>query len=162
MSTDLRLGQQPPRAGQRGRELSFRLDNRTIRAYEGESVGAALHAAGVKILSRSSKYHRPRGLFCTAGNCPNCLMQVDDMPNVRVCIEPVRDGMDVRSQTGWPSVRFDVFTVLDSLGFLFPVGFPYRYFIRPRWLYHWWERLLRHMSGHGELPARSSTKEIQT
>lgn len=162
MNIDPRLGQQPQHVEQRGKELSFRLNNKTIHAYEGETVGAALHAAGIKILSRSVKYHRPRGLFCTAGNCPNCLMQVDNVPNVRICVEPVREGMEVRSQIGWPSVQFDLFAVLDSLGFLFPVGFPYRYFIRPRWLYHWWERFLRQMSGHGELPAQLSTRAIQT
>ena len=148
---DGRLTHHPYLTFQRGKGLSFRLDGRLIRAYEGETVGAALHAAGVRILSRSVKYHRPRGLFCLTGNCPNCLMQVDGVPNVRACVEPVREGMEVRTQTGWPSARFDAFAVLDSLGFLFPVGFPYRYFIRPRWLYHWWERLLRRASGQGVL-----------
>jgi len=162
MNIDLRLRQQPQHAEQRGKELSFRLNEKTIHAYEGETVGAALHAAGVKILSRSVKYHRPRGLFCTAGNCPNCLMQVDGVPNVRVCVEPAREGMEVRSQTGWPSVQFDLFAALDSLGFLFPVGFPYRYFIRPRWLYRWWEWLLRQMSGHGELSERLDVRETPT
>lgn len=160
-----RLTQHPCLTFQRDKKISLRFNGRLVHAYEGETLGAALHAAGVRIFSRSVKYHRPRGLFCLAGNCPNCLLQVDGVPNVRACVEPVREGMDVRTQVGWPSVRFDVFALLDSLGFLFPVGFPYRYFIRPRWLYHWWERLLRHVSGHGELPAvphaqRGGKKEV--
>jgi sarcosine oxidase subunit alpha len=140
---------------QRGKAIEFRFNGTTVRTYEGETVGAALHAAGVRIFNRSIKYHRPRGLFCVSGNCPNCLMQVDGVPNVRACQEPVRAGLEVRTQTGWPSPRFDIFALLDSFGFLFPLGFQYRYFIRPRWLYQWWERLLRHMSGHGVLSSPS-------
>jgi sarcosine oxidase, subunit alpha len=75
------------------------------------------------------------------------------VPNVRACVEPVQKGLRVQTQAGWPSARFDVLALLDRVGFLFPVGFPYRYFIRPRWLYHWWERLLRQMSGHGIPPS---------
>jgi sarcosine oxidase subunit alpha len=149
----MRLADHPCLVFERGKECAFRFNGRSVRAYEGETVGAALHAAGVRVLSRSVKYHRPRGLLCVAGNCPNCLMQVDGVPNVRVCVEPVREGMEIRTQAGWPSAQFDALALLDSVGFLFPVGFPYRYFIRPRWLYHWWERLLRQVSGHGVLPA---------
>ena len=152
MSPDLRLASHPYLTIDRGRTVFFRVNSKPISAYKGETIGAALHAAGVKIFSRSVKYHRPRGLFCVAGNCANCLLQVDGVPNVRACMEPVRDGMEVQTQTGWPSPQFDLFSLLDTVGFLFPVGFPYRYFIRPRWLYHWWEKLLRHMSGHGTLP----------
>lgn len=148
---DTRLTHHPHFTFQRGKELSFRFSGRLIRAYEGETIGAALHAAGVRIFSRSAKYHRPRGLFCVAGNCANCLMQVDGVPNVRVCVEPVREGLEVQTQAGWPSTQVDALALLDQVGFLFPVGFPYRYFIRPRWLYHLWERLLRQVSGHGVL-----------
>jgi sarcosine oxidase subunit alpha len=151
MSVDHRLTNHPYLAIDRGRTVFFRVNGKPLSAHEGETIGAALHAAGVKIFSRSVKYHRPRGLFCLAGNCANCLLQVDGVPNVRACIEPVRDGMEVQTQTGWPSPQVDLFSLLDTVGFLFPVGFPYRYFIRPRWLYHWWEKLLRHMSGHGTL-----------
>lgn len=150
---DMRLPPFPFLPFRRGKEISFRFHGRSVRAYEGETVGAALHAAGIKVFSRSAKYRRPRGLFCMAGNCPNCLMQVDGVPNVRVCVEPVREGMKVHTQSGWPSARWDALAVLDYVGFLFPLGFPYRYLIRPRWLYHWWERLLRQVSGHGTLPA---------
>jgi len=162
MSTDLRLASHPSLPINRGRTVFLRVNDKPIRAYEGETIGAALHAAGVKIFSRSVKYHRPRGLFCMAGNCANCLLQVNGVPNVRACVEPVRDGMVVQTQTGWPSPRFDLFSLLDVVGFLFPVGFPYRYFIRPRWLYHQWEKLLRRMSGNGILPVTPVSNGWQT
>lgn len=133
------------------RRVSIRYDGRHLPAFEGEPLAAALYAAGVRIFNRSLKYHRPRGLFCNAGYCPNCLVRVDGTPHVRACTEPVRDRMEVESESGWPSARFDLLAVLDQLGFLFPTGFQYRYFTRPRWLYHRWEWLLRRLAGHGRL-----------
>ena len=56
---------------QAGAELSFTFDRRRVRATEGDTIGAALHRSGRRTLSRSFKYHRPRGLFCCAGQCPN-------------------------------------------------------------------------------------------
>src|SRR5207253_963069 len=78
------------------RPQTFSFEGRTIPAIQGQSIGAALYAAGVRVFSRSFKYHRPRGLFCVSGDCPNCLMQVDGRPNVRTCIEPARRGQVVR------------------------------------------------------------------
>ena len=79
----------------KGREVSFTFEGRRLTGYEGESVAAALHAAGIRALHESTKKHRPRGLFCAIGNCSSCLMKVNGVPNVRVCIEPLREGMTV-------------------------------------------------------------------
>ena len=76
----------PQRAGEairRDRSVRLRFEGRTVRAFEGDTVGSALAAAGVTITSRSFRYHRPRGLQCMTGSCPNCLMQIDGVPNVR-------------------------------------------------------------------------------
>src|SRR5579871_1478879 len=91
--------------------LRFTFDGRPILAEPGQSIGAALYAAGVRVFSRSFKYHRPRGLLCMSGDCPNCLMNVDGRPNVRTCIEPVRAGQVVRSQNAWPSLNLDVLSI---------------------------------------------------
>jgi sarcosine oxidase subunit alpha len=132
------------------------VDGRPVSACEGDTVGSALFAAGVRILSRSFKYHRPRGLFCSAGNCASCLMAVDGRPNVRTCLEPVRDGMSVRSQHAWPSLRYDLFAVLDRLDRWLPVGFYYKTFIRPRWLWPAYEWVLRRLAGIGRVdPTRT-------
>src|SRR5262249_57165014 len=88
------------------RPLTFTFEGRTIPAIQGQSIAAALYAAGVRIFSRSFKYHRPRGLFCVSGDCPNCLMRVDDRPNVRTCIEPARQGQVVSGQNPRPSLNF--------------------------------------------------------
>ena len=80
-----RLGPKPGEVLDRNREISFQFDGANFRAYPGDTVGSALLASGVGIFSRSFKYHRPRGLLCVAGNCPNCLMNVNGVPNVRTC-----------------------------------------------------------------------------
>ena len=74
---------------------------RPVDAYEGDTIGSALFAAGRRVFSRSFKYHRPRGLLCCSGSCPNCMMEVDGVPNVRVCAEPVARGAQVVSRRTW-------------------------------------------------------------
>ena len=135
----------------RGNQVRFKFNGRSISAYEGETIATALYAAGVRIFSRSFKYHRPRGLFCLFGHCSNCLMRVDGVPNVRTCMEPVRPDLVVESQNAWPSLTFDLAALSGFLEFLVRPGFQYRRFIRPRWAYHIWEKFLRRMAGIGTL-----------
>ncbi len=92
------------------RLVRFVFDGRELEGYEGEPIAAALHAAGVRALSHSHDLGRPRGFYCAIGNCSSCLMVVDGEPNVRVCVERLRDGMRVDTQSGrgtlpveWPT-----------------------------------------------------------
>src|SRR6266536_3195270 len=78
--------------GETRRPITLFYEGRPVPAFEGDSVAAALFAAGRRIFSRSFKYHRPRGLLCCAGRCPNCMMNVGGAPNVRTCITPTREG----------------------------------------------------------------------
>jgi sarcosine oxidase subunit alpha len=133
------------------RPVQFTFEGRTISALAGQSIAAALYAAGVRVFTRSFKYHRPRGLFCVAGDCPNCLMQVDGRPNVRTCTEPVRDSQVVAHQNAWPSLGFDVLRVFDRLDRFLPVGFYYKRFHRPRWLWPVFEHTVRHVAGLGRI-----------
>lgn len=142
----------PPGPGEvvsRDRKIKFTFDGRTCAALEGDTVGSALAAAGATVISRSFKYHRPRGIVCCSGRCPNCMVEVDGIPNVRACVEPVRDGMAVRGQNAWPSVRWDWLGVFDRLDRLLPVGFYYKTFIRPRFMWPVYERVLRRLAGLG-------------
>ncbi len=91
----------------------FEFDGKTIPAKPGQTIAGALHAAGKHVLSRSFKYHRPRGLFCGAGRCPNCLCTVNGTPNVRICTVPAEMGQIVKSQNAWPSLKFDVLSILE-------------------------------------------------
>jgi len=101
---DRRIWEHPILSFSRGRKVRFVFEGRVVEAYEGESVAAALYAVGIDVLSYSQKLGRPRGPFCMIGKCSSCFMIVDGVPNVRTCIEPVRDGMVVERQRGLASV----------------------------------------------------------
>jgi sarcosine oxidase subunit alpha len=151
MKEDLRIKAHPILSINRGDPIEFQFNGRPVLAYTGETVAAALYAAGVRTFSRSFKYHRPRGLFCLCGHCSHCLMRVNGLPNVRICQELVRPGMQVESQNAWPSLNFDLKALTGYLDFLVRPGFQYRRFIRHRGLYHVWEKFLRQMAGIGSL-----------
>ena len=151
MTTDLRILNHPHLKIERGEAIMFQFNGRPVAGYRGETIAAALYADGLRIFSRSFKYHRPRSLFCLAGHCSHCLMRVNGTPNVRTCTVAVQPDMKVESQNAWPSLKFDVAAVSGYLDFLIRPGFQYRRFIRPRWLYHIWEKFLRRMAGIGTL-----------
>ena len=84
----------------RDEKIVFTFNGDKIEDYKGETISAALHAAGVRELMKSPVLHRPRGLFCAIGNCSSCLMVVDNEPNVRVCVVKIKQGMNVETQIG--------------------------------------------------------------
>ena len=127
--------------------FTFTWDGRPVAARSGDTIAAALYRAGVRIFSRSFKYHRPRGLLCVAGRCPNCIMAVDGTPNVRSCVTPAEPGMVVRHVNAWPGLGLDLLSLNDKLSFLLPPGFYYKTFIRPRFLWPLYETVLRHAAG---------------
>jgi len=83
-----------------GRLVTFYHDDKPIEGYEGEPISAALKAAGVMVHRYTTKGHSPRGVFCAIGRCTDCVMVVDGKPNVRTCVTPLVEGMDVRTQYG--------------------------------------------------------------
>lgn len=82
------------------RRVRFFFNDREIEAYEGETVAAALLAAGQGVLRRTSRRGEPRGLFCGMGVCFDCLMLIDNRPNQQACLTPVAEGMRVEIQVG--------------------------------------------------------------
>ena len=148
----------PPQPGERiSREtrIRFTFDGKQVQAYEGDTIGSALYAAGQRTFSRSFKYHRRRGLLCCSGQCPNCIVSVDGDPGVRACVEPARDGMRVEHVNAWPGLGFDAMRVVDLVGRrLTPPGFYYKTFVRPGRLWPLYEKLLRRAAvraGHGSI-----------
>lgn len=146
-----RLPAHPAQRIDRSRSISFTFAGRTYAGFEGDTVASALYAAGLRIFSRSFKYHRPRGLLCCRGHCANCLVNIDGVPNVRACTEPLRRGQTVFPQHAWPTLEHDALAVLDKLHFLFPVGFYYKTFIHPKRLWPAYERVLRSFGGLGRI-----------
>jgi len=102
--------------------VKFFFRGKPVQAMPADTIASALYRAGQRIFSRSFKYHRPRGLLCVSGHCPNCLMNVDGVPNVRTCITPVREGMSVKSQNAFPRLETDFLSATQYFDRLMPVG----------------------------------------
>jgi sarcosine oxidase, subunit alpha len=159
----VRLAAQPNEQLDRSSQVRFRFEGRPVEGFAGDTIGSALYAGGRRVFSRSFKYHRPRGLLCCSGRCPNCLMTVDGVPNVRVCVEPVRAGADVRAQNVLGSLDRDLLSVVDRIGGPFtPVGFYYRSMIRPRRAWPLYERVLRNLAGLGRVPSVGGSGRYDT
>lgn len=148
-----RLPSHPSERLNRASPVSITMDGRLLPAFEGDTVGSAMAANGVVITGRSFKYHRPRGLRCMTGACASCMVTVDGVPNVRACLEPVRDAMVVRRQNAWPSVDRDLLGVFDLLAWALPAGFYYKAFHHPRFLWPLVEPIIRRLAGLGRVPA---------
>ncbi len=84
----------------RGTPIDTIVDGQRVPAFVGETVAAALLAAGRRELRRTSRQSAPRGVYCGIGVCFDCVMTVDGRPNVRTCQTEVQLGMHVESQTG--------------------------------------------------------------
>ncbi|MEJ2512336.1 MAG: 2Fe-2S iron-sulfur cluster-binding protein [Anaerolineales bacterium] len=138
------------------RPLTFTFDGKAFTGFEGDTLASAMYRAGVRVFSRSFKYHRPRGLMTIDGTSPNDLVEIDRVPNLHASTTRLKAGMQVRSQNAWPSVRFDLMSILNGLGALLPVGFYYKTMIRPKLLWPFYEKLLRRAAGLGSIAPDSN------
>ncbi len=138
----------------RGRSIEFRFDGKRLKGFAGDSLAAALLANGVRIVSRSFKFRRPRGIFAAGIEEPNALLQLHTgaraIPSARATMVPLEPGLEVFSQSGWPSPSFDVLRVLDLAAPVFAAGFYNKTFIWPNW--HVYEPMIRRMAGLGRTP----------
>lgn len=98
-NNDYRISEHPIISNyHKGRQVVFSFDGNALTGYEGEPIAFALRANGVLRHRFTSKLHKPRGIFCAIGRCTDCVMIVDGQPNVRTCMTPLREGMDIRTQ----------------------------------------------------------------
>ena len=84
----------------KGRKVTFSFDGKELSGYEGESIAAAQKAAGVIVHRYTATQHKPRGIFCAIGRCTDCVMIVNGVPNVRTCVTPLEEGMQIQTQYG--------------------------------------------------------------
>lgn len=80
--------------------VAIELDGAALTAWEGDSVAAALLAAGVGHTRTTPVEGRARLPYCMMGVCFDCLVEIDGVPNRQACLVRVRDGMKVRRQIG--------------------------------------------------------------
>ncbi|WP_373354392.1 sarcosine oxidase subunit alpha family protein [Pseudoroseicyclus sp. CXY001] len=140
----------------RSQDLHFRFDGRRITAHPGDTVASALLASGIRLVGRSFKYHRPRGILTAGSEEPNALVTVGRgagrEPNVRATVQEIWDGLDVTSQNNWPALSLDVLSVNDLLSPFFGAGFYYKTFMWPRKAWELlYEPFIRRAAGLGAL-----------
>jgi sarcosine oxidase subunit alpha len=111
--------------------LSFTFAGKTYRGMGGDTIATALFAGGVRIFSRSLKYHRPRGLYSLDGESSNTCVDVDGIPNVCAETTLLKDGMRVSAQNVQGSPETDVRAFMDKLDRAMPAGFYYRTMHKP-------------------------------
>ncbi|ASM73332.1 MULTISPECIES: sarcosine oxidase subunit alpha family protein [Roseobacteraceae] len=140
----------------RSKPVQFRFDGVQYQGFEGDTVASALLANGVRLMGRSFKYHRPRGVLTAGSEEPNALMTIGlgaaREPNVRATVQELYDGLEARSQNAFPSLAFDLLSVNDLAAPFLSAGFYYKTFMWPR---AFWEKLyepvIRRAAGLGAL-----------
>lgn len=96
----MRINVHPILEFNRGKRVKFFFNGKELEGFEGEAILAALHSNGIKVLSKSLKLKRARGIFCAIGKCSSCMMRVNGQDNVRTCITPLKEGMIIETQEG--------------------------------------------------------------
>jgi sarcosine oxidase subunit alpha len=129
----------------RSRPLRFRFDGIAYEGFAGDTLASALLANDVRLVGRSFKYHRPRGIFAAGAEEPNALVAVGEggrrTPNTRATTLELYDGLTAESQNRWPSLAFDAMAIAGAMSRFIPAGFYYKTFMAPSWrLYEPWIR----------------------
>ncbi|MGI3167991.1 sarcosine oxidase subunit alpha family protein [Pseudooceanicola sp. C21-150M6] len=144
----------------RDRQVGFTFDGHSFLGFEGDTLASALLANGQRVVARSFKYHRPRGILSAGSEEPNALVTVGrgpgQEPNVRATMLELRQGLVAASQNAWPTVGFDLLEVNDLLSPFFSAGFYYKTFMgRGESKLRVWEALfepaIRRAAGLGRL-----------
>ena len=140
----------------RNQSYSFKFNNETMHGYGGDTLASALIANGVKLVGRSFKYHRPRGIMSAGAEEANALVQLRSgaytEPNTRATVAELFDGLQAKSQNHRGPLGFDLMAANDWLSPFLSAGFYYKTFMWPKGL---WEKLyepvIRASAGLGEL-----------
>ncbi|MBN9508812.1 MAG: sarcosine oxidase subunit alpha family protein [Alphaproteobacteria bacterium] len=138
----------------RSRSVRFAFDGRVYTGHPGDTLASALLANGVRLLGRSFKYHRPRGIMTAGPEDPCALVELRTgarrEPNTPATAVELFDGLEAQSQNRFPSLRFDLMAANGWLAPLLAAGFYYKTFM---WPAGWWERvyepLIRRAAGLG-------------
>ena len=138
----------------RSHPVSFTFNGRQLYGFRGDTLASALLANGVRLVGRSFKLHRPRGIWSCGVEEPSALVDIGRgarrTPNVRATLLPLAEGLTAESVNCWPSVGLDVGALTGACAALLPAGFYYKTFKWPNW--HLFEPAIRRMAGLGRAP----------
>jgi len=141
----------------RRHQFEFSFNGRALAGFAGDTLASALLANGVRLVGRSVKRHRPRGILSCGVEEPTGILDVGEgarrTPNTRATDIALAPGMVARSTNCWPSVRFDLAALSDRFRALTPAGFYYKTFLWPRW--EFFETFVRRAAGFSHGPAQA-------
>ncbi|WP_293762904.1 sarcosine oxidase subunit alpha family protein [uncultured Aquitalea sp.] len=144
---------------QRQKPLSFIFDNVRYNAFAGDTLASALLANGVRLIGRSFKYGRPRGIVGFGAEEPNALIQLETgahtVPDLKATQVELYQGLVAASTTGYPSLDFDYKGLLGKLGRFMPPGFYYKTFMEPVNAWPFYEKYIRKAAGYGRAPVEA-------
>ncbi len=144
-----RLEPQPGEVIDRSKPLHFTWNRKKWIGYAGDTIVSALLANNQVVLSRSMKYHRPRGVLTADYWDPNTMVQVGTEPNVRAGHRLLESDMAVSAQNVWPSLEFDIKAANNLVGRFLTAGFYYKTFMKPSRLWPLYEKVLARFSPGG-------------
>ena len=141
-----------PRRGEwidRNRPLEFSFEGKKHTGFAGDTISSALWVSGRRLLGRSFKYHRPRGIFSFADHDVNVMVQDRSLLNIRADVTPLEGGQKLRAVNTVGGLKMDLGQVNNRLARFLPVGFYYKSFHKPAKLFPYYERLIRKAAGLG-------------
>ena len=159
MTQSMRL----PKEGRinRLKPIKFRFNGKSYSGFEGDTLASALLANGVRLVGRSFKYHRPRGIMGSGPEDPNSMVQVRSgnlsTPNQKATQIELFEGLEAASVSCWPSVGFDLASVADLFSPILPAGFYYKTFMYPRKAWLFYEKWIRKAAGFGVAESECDT-----
>lgn len=148
-NTDMRL---PEPAGlylDRSKIIGFNFNGKAYQGFAGDTVASGLAANNQRLLSRSFKYHRPRGILTMAGRDANTFVQIADEPSARADTHPITEGLMVHAQNVFGTLDKDMGAMVELFARFLPVGFYYKAFYKPKGVWKYWDKLIRNFAGLG-------------
>ncbi len=140
----------------RDKPLTFTFDGKSYQGFAGDTLASALLANGVRMIGRSFKYGRPRGIIGHGAEEPNALIQLErgaiTVPNLKATQVEMYAGLNAFSTTGWPSLNFDVKSIMGRAARFMPAGFYYKTFMAPAKMWPLYEDVIRRAAGYGRAP----------
>ena len=140
----------------RKKPIKFSFNGKTMDGFEGDTLASALLANGQRLVARSFKYHRPRGIFTAGSEEPNALVQLrqgaQQEPNTRATVAELFEGLEATSQNHRGPLGYDFMSVTDMMAPFLSAGFYYKTFMWPK---AFWEKVyepvIRSSAGLGKL-----------
>ncbi len=150
----------------RSRPIKIAFDGQNYTGFQGDTVASLLLANGVRLVGRSFKYHRPRGILTAGSEEPNALITTGSgayqTPNVRATMAEAFDGLETHSQNNWPSLNTDILAINDLMSPFFGAGFYYKTFMwPPKFWFKLYEPFIRRAAGLGQLSGENDTDRYE-